>query len=108
MKPNRPQSGFRHEDGFLLLGVLVMILVIMIALAVAAPKIADSIRRDKEQETIHRGKQYARAIQMYYNRYSQYPEYDRPADEGQQSAFPAQAIPQSDDGQGRLAHHSQW
>ena len=73
MKPNRPQSGSRHEDGFLLLGVLFMILVIMIMLAIAAPKMADSIRRDKEEETIHRGKQYARAIQMYYNKFGRYP-----------------------------------
>ena len=62
-----------QEEGFLLLGVLFMILLVMIALAVAAPKIADSIRRDKEQETIHRGKQYARAIQMYYNKFGRYP-----------------------------------
>ena len=62
-----------QENGFLLLGVLFMILLLMIALAVAAPKIADSIRRDKEEETIHRGKQYARAIQMYYNKFGRYP-----------------------------------
>ncbi len=73
MKPKGPQSGVRHEDGFLLLGVLFMILVIMIMLAIAAPKMADSIRRDKEEETIHRGKQYARAIQNYYNKYGRYP-----------------------------------
>ena len=73
MKRNRSQSGFRNEDGFLLLGVLFMILVIMIMLAIAAPKMADSIRRDKEEETIHRGKQYARAIQMYYNKFGRYP-----------------------------------
>jgi len=62
-----------REEGFLLLGVLFMILLVMIALAVAAPKIADSIRRDKEQETIQRGKQYARAIRMYYNKFGRYP-----------------------------------
>ena len=44
-----------NEEGFLLLGVLFMILLIMIALAIAAPKMAESIRRDKEEETIHRG-----------------------------------------------------
>ena len=73
MKPKGLQSDSRHEDGFLLLGVLFMILVIMLMLAIAAPKVADSIRRDKEEETIHRGKQYARAIQMYYNKYNRYP-----------------------------------
>ncbi len=67
------RAGSGQEEGFLLLGVLFMILLLMIALAVAAPKIADSIRRDKEEETIHRGKQYARAVQMYYNKFGRYP-----------------------------------
>ena len=72
MEPQSIQL-FAQEDGFLLLGVLFMILLIMIALAIAAPKMAESIRRDKENETIHRGKQYARAIQMYFNKYGRYP-----------------------------------
>ncbi len=72
-KSNSPRYRFQQEEGFLLLGVLFMILLIMIALAIAAPKVADSIRRDKEEETIHRGKQYARAIQIYYNKYGRYP-----------------------------------
>ena len=77
MRPNSTPSGSRHhlphQEGFLLLGVLFMILLITIALAVAAPKMAESIRRDKEQETIQRGKQYARAIHMYYSKYGRYP-----------------------------------
>ena len=72
-KPNSPQARFRQEEGFLLLGVLFMILLIMIALAIAAPKMAESIRRDKENETVHRGKQYARAIRIYYAKYGRYP-----------------------------------
>ena len=70
---SKTESRSRQEEGFLLLGVLFMILLVMIALAIAAPKIADSIRRDKEQETIQRGKQYARAIRMYYNKFGRYP-----------------------------------
>ena len=50
-----------------------MVLLLTIALAIAAPRIAESIRRDKEEETIHRGKQYARAIQMYFGKYNRYP-----------------------------------
>ena len=77
MRPNSTPSGsrhdFRNQEGFLLLGVLFMVLLITIALAIAAPKIAESIRRDKEEETIHRGKQYARAIHMYYAKYNRYP-----------------------------------
>ena len=72
-KPNSPRARFQQEEGFLLLGVLFMILLIMIALAIAAPKMAESIRRDKEEETIHRGKQYARAVQIFFNKYGRYP-----------------------------------
>jgi type II secretory pathway pseudopilin PulG len=63
----------RHEEGFLLLGVLFMILLILFALAVAAPKMAEEIRRDKEVETVHRGMQYARAIRIYYAKYGRLP-----------------------------------
>ena len=72
-KPNPSPSRPKHQDGFLLLGVLVMLILILLALAIAAPKIAESIRRDKEIETVHRGMQYARAIQVYYNKYGRYP-----------------------------------
>ncbi len=69
---SRPRSS-RQEEGFLLLGVLFMVLLITMALAIAAPKMAESIRRDKEIETVHRGMQYARAIQIYFNKYGRYP-----------------------------------
>jgi type II secretory pathway pseudopilin PulG len=72
-KPNPSPSRLKHQDGFLLLGVLVMLILILLALSIAAPKIAESIRRDKEIETVHRGMQYARAIQVYYNKYGRYP-----------------------------------
>jgi type II secretory pathway pseudopilin PulG len=71
--PNSRTSRFRQEEGYLLLGVLFMILLVTMALAVAAPKMAESIRRDKEIETVHRGMQYARAIQIYFNKYGRYP-----------------------------------
>ena len=34
---------------------------------------ARSIQRDKELETIHRGEQYRRAIQLYYRKFQRYP-----------------------------------
>ena len=73
MKPKSPQPGLEQEDGFLLLGVLFMILLILFALAIAAPKMAEDLRRDKEIETIHRGQQYVRAIQIYNTKYGRYP-----------------------------------
>jgi type II secretory pathway pseudopilin PulG len=71
--PNSRTSRSRQEEGYLLLGVLFMILLVTMALAIAAPKMAESIRRDKEIETVHRGMQYARAIQIYFNKFGRYP-----------------------------------
>ena len=73
MKPAAGQTGARNQDGFLLLGVLFMTLLILLALSLAAPKMAEEVRRDKEAETIHRGQQYARAIRMFYTKYGRYP-----------------------------------
>ena len=73
IQPNSRPCSKRQEEGFLLLGVLFMVLLITLALAIAAPKMAESIRRDKEIETVHRGMQYARAIQIYYNKFGSYP-----------------------------------
>lgn len=65
----------RHdpEAGIVLLFVICMTVLLLLSLAVAAPKIATSIQRQKDLETIHRGEQYRRAIQLYYRQFGQYP-----------------------------------
>jgi type II secretory pathway pseudopilin PulG len=50
-----------------------LIALLVISLAVAAPKIARSIQRDRDLETFHRGMQYRRAIQLYYRKFKAYP-----------------------------------
>jgi type II secretory pathway pseudopilin PulG len=61
------------EDGYLLLTVLVMVFLILLALSVAAPRVAKEIQRDKEREAMERGLQYRRAIQLYYKKFGAYP-----------------------------------
>lgn len=70
-KPDAGQTD--AEDGYLLLTVLVMIFLVLLALSIAAPKLAKQIQRDKEQEAVERGLQYRRAIQLYYKKFSAYP-----------------------------------
>jgi type II secretory pathway pseudopilin PulG len=70
-KPERNTSN--AEDGYLLLTVLVMVFLLLLALSVAAPKVAKEIQRDKEQEAVQRGLQYRRAIQLYYKKFGAYP-----------------------------------
>jgi type II secretory pathway pseudopilin PulG len=61
------------EAGYILIGVLILVALFFIALAVAAPIVAKDIERDKEVEAVQRGKQYTRAIKLYYKRYGNYP-----------------------------------
>ncbi|MHB1022099.1 MAG: type II secretion system protein [Acidobacteriaceae bacterium] len=61
------------EQGFLLIGLLFMAALILIALAVAAPRYAKELQREREVETVHRGQQYVRAIQLYYRKFGSYP-----------------------------------
>jgi type II secretory pathway pseudopilin PulG len=61
------------EDGYMMLAVMFLLALLIISLAVAAPRIKASIQRDREVETMHRGKQYVRAIQLYYRKFGAYP-----------------------------------
>ncbi len=61
------------EDGFILIAVLFLVALLLIGLAVAAPRMAKSIQRDNEIEAVHRGEQYKRAIQLYYRKFGRYP-----------------------------------
>jgi type II secretory pathway pseudopilin PulG len=61
------------EQGFLLLGLVVAIFLILLALGVAAPTVAHELRREREVETVRRGNAYVRAIEVYYLKVGSYP-----------------------------------
>jgi type II secretory pathway pseudopilin PulG len=67
------RSGRAGEKGYLLLAVMLLIAVMLIAMAVEAPRIAQQIRREKELELINRGTQYALAIKRFYHKVGTYP-----------------------------------
>jgi type II secretory pathway pseudopilin PulG len=56
-----------------LISVLFAVTIAIIALAAAVPAIKTRIKREREEELIHRAKQYTRAIQLYYRKYGRYP-----------------------------------
>ena len=62
-----------HERGYVLMAILLTLTLLVIALTAAAPRIAQEIRREREEETIRRGTQYARAIKRYYKAFGRYP-----------------------------------
>src|SRR6266852_3305025 len=61
------------EQGFMLVGLIVAIFFVLLALSVAAPKVAQGLRREREVEAVHRGNQYVRAIRLYYRKFGHYP-----------------------------------
>jgi hypothetical protein len=61
------------EEGYILVAVIFMLAALVIAMSVAEPRIAASIQRDRELETMRRGKQYARAVKLYYKQFNAYP-----------------------------------
>ncbi|MGA8837363.1 MAG: hypothetical protein WB538_17160 [Candidatus Sulfotelmatobacter sp.] len=63
----------RGEEGYVLLYLLLMVALMgIVALAVMVP-IKFDLKRDQEQEMIHRGVQYSRAIRNYYKKFGRYP-----------------------------------
>jgi type II secretory pathway pseudopilin PulG len=68
-----PRRAGACEEGYILLAVVFLTVAVLIALAVAAPKVAADIQRDREVEMVHRGQQYVRAIKMYYKKFGAYP-----------------------------------
>ncbi len=63
-----------REQGYLLLGLLFLVAILLITLALAAPEMGKQIQREKDVEAIHRADQYKRAIQLYYKQNGgQYP-----------------------------------
>jgi len=63
----------RHEQGYLLLAVLLMMAFMIIAATIAAPRVVQQLQRDREEEMIHRGTEYARAVKKYYKKFGRYP-----------------------------------
>lgn len=57
----------------MLVAVIFLLALLVLSLAVALPKVKESIQRDHEVETMQRGKQYARAIKLYYKKFNAYP-----------------------------------
>ena len=65
MRSKRQEIRGGGEDGFMLLGLIVAIFIILLVLGVAAPRMAKSLQRDRELESMHRANQYVQAIRRY-------------------------------------------
>src|ERR1700730_16495909 len=77
--PHRPNSARyrpparRSERGYILLLLMLFVALLAIAAGALAPSITFQVRRDREEELIHRGVQYSRAIRRYVKKFGHYP-----------------------------------
>jgi len=61
------------EDGYIMLTLLLAMALMAIFAGVITSSITFDIKRDREEELIHRGVQYSRAIRAYYIKFRRYP-----------------------------------
>ena len=70
-KYQRPRTN--GQRGYILLMLMLFVALLAIAAGALAPGIAFRIRRDREEEMIHRGVQYSRAIRNFVKKTGRYP-----------------------------------
>jgi len=71
----RHQSRIRGsgEHGYILIALILFVALLAIAMTAMAPVISQQVKRDREEELIHRGVQYSRAIKHYVKKFGRYP-----------------------------------
>ncbi|MBS1852700.1 MAG: hypothetical protein JST79_17480 [Acidobacteria bacterium] len=65
--------GRRQESGYVLLTMFLFLALLVIAASAALPSLAFQLRRDREEELVHRGVQYSRAIRRYVKKNGRFP-----------------------------------
>jgi type II secretory pathway pseudopilin PulG len=104
----KPGASTRRRDrGAMLLAVLFMIAIMVIVALAVAPSMVMQIKRDREEEMIHRGTEYARAIKKYYKKFGRYPANLEQLDNTNQIRFLRRRFkdPLTKDGQWKLLNY---
>ncbi|MGC1450519.1 MAG: hypothetical protein WA830_10815 [Candidatus Sulfotelmatobacter sp.] len=63
----------RSEAGYAMLTLLLTMALVAIFAGALVTSITFDIKRDREEEMVHRGVQYSRAIRAYYKKFGRYP-----------------------------------
>ena len=100
------QARRRRDSGAMLLAVLFMMAIMVITALAVAPAFIQQAKRDREEEMIHRGTEYARAIKKYYKKFGQYPANLEQLEKTNNLRFLRRRYkdPLAKDGQWRLLH----
>jgi type II secretory pathway pseudopilin PulG len=67
------KSSSHRQRGYVLLTLMLFVAFLGIAAMAIAPTVAFQAQRDREEEMIHRGVQYSRAVRRYYKKFGRYP-----------------------------------
>jgi len=71
--PRAPKRAREAERGYVLITILLTVSLMSIAALAVLPSFIFELKRDQEDEMIHRGVQYTRAIRVYYRKLGRYP-----------------------------------
>jgi len=63
----------RRELGYILLTLMLFVAILAIGAMAWIEKVDFQIKRDREEELIHRGVQYSRAVRRYFKKFGRYP-----------------------------------
>ncbi len=71
--PRKSALHRRSEHGYILITIILFVSLVAIAAVIMAPVIAFQVKRDREEELIHRGVQYSRAMKHFVKKFGRYP-----------------------------------
>ena len=69
----RRNASRKPEQGYILLFLMLAFALMAIFAATLVTSIKFDMKRDREEEMIHRGVQYTRAIRAYYRKFNRFP-----------------------------------
>ncbi len=72
-RPTRCKPRQQADSGYILLTLLLAMALLAIAAGAIVSEISFDIKRDREEEMVHRGTQYSRAIRAYFKKFGRYP-----------------------------------
>jgi type II secretory pathway pseudopilin PulG len=73
LRPRKSASPLHSEHGYILITLILFVALIAVAAMVLLPAVAFQVKRDREEELIHRGVQYSRAMKHFVKKFGRYP-----------------------------------
>jgi type II secretory pathway pseudopilin PulG len=73
LSQSRSSKRRQSQGGYILLTLLLTVAILAIFATAAVESINQQIQRDREEELIHRGVQYSRAVRHFYKKLGRYP-----------------------------------